>query len=240
MRIDQDVCVGCEQCVPYCPVSAINATEGKVTIDEDLCVECTTCLRSSHCPVDALIDSEDVDKWPRSIRKLFSDPSTTHPVTQVNGRGTEEVKTNDVTGIVKRGERAFCVEMGRPGVGAHLADVEKVTMALAALGVKFQERNPLYSLFKDKKTGEIIEDVKRERVLSMIIEFAVNPESIGKLMETIEEVSQKIETVFSLDCLVRVDPDGGIPVLHELKKIGYAVSPWLKMNMGLGRPLAKE
>ncbi len=240
MRIDQDVCVGCEQCIPYCPVGAIKATDERVTIDEGLCVECTTCRRSSHCPVDALIDSEKVNNWPRSIRTLFSDPSTTHQVTQVNGRGTEEVKTNDVTGIVKRGERAFCVEMGRPGVGAYLSDVEKVTMALAALGVKFQERNPLFSLFKDKQTGKILDEVKAERVLSMIIEFTISPESIGKLMKTIEEVSQKIDTVFSLDCLVRVEPDGEIPVIQELEKIGYAVSPWLKMNMGLGRPLAKE
>ncbi len=240
MRINEEICIGCEQCIPYCPVSAIKAAAQVVTIDEDMCVECTTCLRSSNCPVDAIVNSQNVDKWPRSVRKLFSDPSTTHKVTQVMGRGTEEVKTNDVTGIVKRGERAFCVEMGRPGIGAHFRDVEKVTMALAALGVEFQERNPVFSLIKNKKTGEIIEDVKGERVLSLIIEFMVNPENIRKLMETLEGVSKKIDTVFSLDCVCRVDPDGEVPVINELKQIGYEVSPWLKMNMGLGRPLSKE
>ena len=40
-----------------------------------------------------------------------------HESTGVEGRGTEEVKTNDVSGRVKMGEVGFTIELGRPGVG---------------------------------------------------------------------------------------------------------------------------
>lgn len=240
MEIREEICTGCEMCIPYCPVYAIKVTDPGVIIDRDMCVECGTCLRSSNCPVNAIENSPDVDEWPRSIRRLFSDPSTTHKVTQVMGRGTEEVKTNDVTGRVKKGERAFCVEMGRPGIGADFRDIEIVAMALASLDVEFEEKNPITSLMKNLKTGELIEDVKGERVLSLILEFKVKPEKIGKLMETLQEVSKKINTVFSVSCICRIDDDGKIPAIDEIERVGYQINPWTKMNMGLGKPLVKE
>ena len=42
--------------------------------------------------------------WPRIVRRAFSDPVVPHESTGVHGRGTEEVKTNDVSGRVKVGE----------------------------------------------------------------------------------------------------------------------------------------
>lgn len=240
MRIKEEKCTGCEICIPYCPVFAIKVSDRGIIIDEELCVECGTCLRSSNCPVDAIENSLDIDEWPRSIRKLFSDPSTTHKVTQVMGRGTEEVKTNDITGRVKRGERAFCVEMGRPGIGADFRDIEIVAKALATLEVEFEEKNPITSLMKNPRTGELVEDVMGERVLSLILEFKMEPDKIGKLMETLNDVSKKINTVFSVGCMCRIEPDGRIPAIDEIEREGYKVSPWLKMNMGLGKPLVKE
>jgi len=42
-------------------------------------------------------------------------PMVTHESTAVHGRGTEEVKTNDVSHRIKKGEVGLVVEFGRPG-----------------------------------------------------------------------------------------------------------------------------
>ena len=52
---------------------------------------------------------------PRSIRAAFSDPTVVHAGTGVGGRGTEEIKTNGVTGRLQEGEVGIVVEIGRPG-----------------------------------------------------------------------------------------------------------------------------
>ena len=67
------------------------------------------------CPTAAF--EPDELAWPRVVRRAFSDPRVPHESTGVEGRGTEEVKTNDVSGRVKVGEVGFTIEFGRPGVG---------------------------------------------------------------------------------------------------------------------------
>ena len=53
MRIDPDACIGCEQCIPYCPMGAIHLTdEGISEIEWDECVECGACV--SECPNEAM------------------------------------------------------------------------------------------------------------------------------------------------------------------------------------------
>ena len=74
MRIDEKECVGCRQCLVYCPMGAISMDEEAeaAMIDEDECVECGVCFRSRVCPVDAF--EEELHSWPRSIRAAFSNP----------------------------------------------------------------------------------------------------------------------------------------------------------------------
>jgi hypothetical protein len=62
------------------------------------------------------------------------------PGTGVGGRGTEEIKTNDVTGRIGEGEAGIVVELGRPGVGARIRDVERVAMALLRWAVSALQR----------------------------------------------------------------------------------------------------
>ena len=118
MKIDEKECVGCGQCLAYCPMGAINMDEDAdfAMIDEDECVECGVCFRSKVCPVDAF--EEEIHPWPRSIRAAFSNPLLVHKETRVPGRGTEEAKTNDVTGQFRKGFVGVTTEMGRPGLGA--------------------------------------------------------------------------------------------------------------------------
>lgn len=70
----------------------------------------------------------------RNISHFLSDPTETKATTGVPGRGTEEAKTNDVTGRTRIGEVGIAIDMGRPGIGVHMADAEKVAMAVAAAG----------------------------------------------------------------------------------------------------------
>ena len=132
------------------------------------------------------------------------------------------------------------VELGRPGTGARFRDVEKVTRAVSRHGVDFAAKNPVTSLMADPKTGKIVEEVLDEKVLSAIVEFTVPVEVLPSVLETLRGVSAEIDTVFSLDLISRVEPDGTVPAAGLLEALGASPSVNGKTNVGLGRPLAEE
>lgn len=182
MYINQKECIGCGTCQSFCPVGAISLFQGKAVIDEKVCLECGTCGRNNiiKCPTKAIHESSDVYELPKSISKYFSDPMAYHPETKVPGRGTEEVKTNDVTGRFRRGHVGIGIEVGRPSVGTTFEDVEKITKALCELDyINFEKDNPLFHLLKDPKKGIFHDHVRPRRVLSAIIEFAIPIEKMN-------------------------------------------------------------
>lgn len=265
MKIDKTKCVGCGNCTYICPMGAIylDPIDHRATIDADACVECYTCYRgmsTEHlypplirgirrflgffrlrfepepdvCPTAAFVPDEL--QWPRIVRRAFSDPQVPHESTGIHGRGTEEVKTNDVTNRVKQGEAGFVVEFGRPGVGARFYDIQKMTMALARLGVVFEPNNPVTHLMSDPKTGEIRKDILNEKVLSAIVEFKAKLTEVPVLLNEIEEVSKQLNTVVSLGVSTRCDENGDNPLEELLHKQGYQF--WRgKTNLGMGRAL---
>jgi NAD-dependent dihydropyrimidine dehydrogenase PreA subunit len=238
MRIDPDKCSGCGQCIPYCPVNAIALKETFAEIDYDGCVECANCIRCADCPTDAIYQQEL--EWPRIMRKVLSDVLATGTTTDLPGRGTEEMKTNDVTGRFKRGYAGIALEFGRPILGARLYDVEKVAMALGKLGVEFEKLNPTTGLMEDPATGKFKEEVRNERVMSLILEFTVELGKLPEVFKVLKKVSQEIDTVFSFDLITRVNPDGSFPTDKYVKESGLWLAPNGKTCVGLGRPLAKE
>jgi NAD-dependent dihydropyrimidine dehydrogenase PreA subunit len=242
MKIDKEKCIGCEACHPYCPVESIATIEsqGKPVseIIPDNCVECGACLRSEVCPTDA-IQTEELT-WPRSIRAAFSNPFAIHPLTKIRGRGTEEMKTNDVTGRFRHGFAGVAIEMGRPILGTTFRDLETVTMAIAKLEVEFEPQNPVTPLIVDKKTGKINEEVLEEKALTAIVEFVVESNRLKEVLETIKNVSNRIETVFSMSLISRVNKDGSIQNISIAKEAGFLPKLSVKTNVGLGRPLKEE
>ncbi len=236
MKIDPESCVACGLCLPYCPMGAISMDD-VAAIDQEKCVECGVCLRSGVCPVDCFI--EEIHPWPRSVRATFSNPLSEHKETRVPGRGTEEVKTNEVTGIYRRGFVGITTEMGRPGVGTHFRDVEKVAQALAKSGMKFADQNPVTYLMVDQATGKLNPEVLGEKVLSAMIEGVVAVENIPAVIKELRGVASQIDTVFSLDIITRLEPDGSVPWEKTLSDMGIAFSINGKGNLGLGRPLAE-
>lgn len=236
MRINDD-CIACGVCFFYCPVGAIQDRGDRMFIDEELCVECGVCRRNANCPTDAIFQPPESDVYPRVLRKEFSDPTVPHPHTRGFGRGTEEMKTNDVTGRFKRGFYGLALEFGRPGIATRLGEVEKATRALAAVGVHFEPQNPVFALMANPTTGEFKPEVRNERVLSAIVEVSFPCEKLPQVLAAVRQIAAQVDTVFSLDLITRFEPDGTIAVLPELKRLGFPARPNAKINLGLGKPL---
>lgn len=264
MRINTDKCVACGNCTYVCPMGAIyiDPVIKRATIDRDECVECYACYNGLSreglnptmvrtmrklfqmmrlrfdpepdvCPTSAFEPDELV--WPRVVRRAFSDPRVPHESTGVEGRGTEEVKTNDVSGRVKEGEVGFTIEFGRPGVGVRFRDIEKMSMRLAAVGVEFEKKNPVFTLMADAAKGTIREDILDEKVMSAILEIKTTVDRTEEIIRIVKEVEKDVDTVVVLGVGVRCDAKGEENVVAPiLEKLGYELHR-AKTNVGLGR-----
>lgn len=270
MYINPNKCVACGNCTYVCPMGAIyvDPASRRATVDRNECVECYACfhgLSQEHlnpplvrllrkafqfarlrfdpepdvCPTAAF--EPDKLEWPRVVRRAFSDPRVPHESTGVVGRGTEEVKTNDVTGRVKLGEFGMTVEFGRPGVGVWFRDIQRMAWALAKVeGVTFEKKNPVTSLMTDVATGTLRDDILEEKVMSAIIEIKSTVDKLEEVIRVVRETEQHLDTVVSLGVGVRCDEQGEDPiVLPLLEKLGYRVHRG-KTNVGLGRAAAAE
>jgi ferredoxin len=243
MLINREKCNGCGRCVPYCPMNAIllhkkdkkSGLSAYAEIIRDECVECTVCFRSGGCPTHAI--QEEELGWPRILRKAFSNPVYTHKGTDIPGRGTEEMKTNDVTGRFPDGFIGFGLEFGRPGIGTRFRETEKAIKKLLPLGVKLEPHNPLTELIDNPDTGALKKEVLDEKVLSAIVEGIIPIQMCREVFEVIKEIAKEIDTVFSLDIIGKVGPDKTIPAIQVMKSAGLSRAINGKVNLGLGRPL---
>lgn len=237
MRINLEKCVGCMECVPFCPEEAILIAKGKCMVNEHRCVECYACLRAKICPAAAL---EKVPlEWPRILRHVFSSvPAVYEGLGIYGGRGSEGMNTNDITGRFRHGEVGFIVDVGRPGVGTTFEDVEKISMAVAKVGVEFEQMNPVTKLMTDKNTGRFRNDIKRERIRSCELEFKAKENKLLPIINALKDISKLVNTVFSVGCISKCRPDGTIPVKTMLEEAGISYRPNGKTNIGLGHPLA--
>ena len=264
MKINPDKCVACGNCTYVCPMGAIyiDPTIRRATVNRDECVECYACfngLSQEHlnptlvrftrkmfqlmrvrfepepdvCPTAAFEPEELV--WPRVVRRAFSDPRVPHESTGVEGRGTEEVKTNDITGRVGVGEVGFTIEFGRPGVGVWMREIQVMCVRLGEIGVAFEKRNPITSLMTDPARGILREDILGEKLMSAIVEIKVPVERTEEIIRLVWEVEKELDTVVALGVGTRCDADGEDHVVAPiLERLGYKLER-AKTNTGLGR-----
>ena len=268
MLISETKCVACGNCIPICPVGAIHidSKRNRATVNQDECVECYTCFRGMSvehlnpwmvrtirgllklvrlrfepepdvCPT-AAIEPQELT-WPRVVRRAFSDPLVSHESTGVHGRGTEEVKTNDVTGRVKEGEAGFTVEFGRPSIGVRFRDIQLVTRALAKMGLQFEDRNPVTHMMTDRSTGQLREDILNEKILSAIVELKTTLDEVPRILKRLNEVSKELDTVISVGVATRCGSQGQNALEDLLREHGYDFLRG-KTNLGLGRALTVQ
>lgn len=238
MKINIEDCVGCKTCLDYCNVGAISMNGDVAEVDQGVCVECWVCYRNQVCSEDCF-EPTPLTSYGDTFKHVLSDPSETSQGTGIPGRGTEESKTNDVTGRFGKGVYGICIDMGRPGVGAYLRDVEKVAMAVSAAGVRFAgpSETPLAALMTDGRTGKLREDLLDVHVLSVIVEGSCRREGLGKVIEAIQVVEKEIDTVFSLGIVSMLGEDNDEPLMDTLEKYDIPRPERAKVNVGLGRPL---
>ena len=264
MVISEKKCVACGNCVAICPMGAIyvDQTRNRAMINEDACVECGTCFRGMStenlnptmvrairkvarffrfrfepepdvCPTGAFEMNEL--EMPRLIRQIFSDPVVEHKSTGIKGRGTEEVKTNDVSSRISTGEVGYTIEFGRPGVGVRFSDIQEMTRMLAKQpGIVFEKNNPITHLMTDAAKGDLRKDILDEKILSAIVEIKTRIDEVGRVLELVEEVSERIDTVIAIGISTRCDEGEDAMLAPLLDKLGYYYSR-AKTNMGLGR-----
>jgi hypothetical protein len=240
----------------------VDQSLNRAVVDQDECVECYTCfngMSKEHlnpsvvrtlralfkmmrlrfdpepdvCPTSALEPQELV--WPRVVRRAFSDPRVPHESTGVQGRGTEEVKTNDISGRVQPGEVGFTIEFGRPGIGVRFHEIQRMTQALAKAGIGLEARNPVTSLLSDPATGTIREDILNEKILSAIVEVKVPISRMEEIIQIVRQVEKQVDTVIALGVGARCEEDGeDREIIAELRRLGYEPER-AKTNIGLGR-----
>ena len=240
----------------------VDPETNRSTINQDECVECGTCYRGMSqeklnptivrairgiaktlrlrfepepdvCPTSAFV-MNDLE-MPRLVRRVFSDPVVEHKSTGIKGRGTEEVKTNDVNPRVAVGEVGYTIEFGRPGVGVRFRHIQEMTRELAKLGVAFEKKNPVTHLMKDVSTGDLREDILDEKILSAIVEIKTTVAETSGVLDVIDRVNRRIDTVTALGISTRCDEDGEDRLLGPLlDELGYSYHR-AKTNMGLGR-----
>lgn len=239
----------------------VDHAKNRAMINDDACVECGTCYRGMStenlnptmvravrkvarffrfrfepepdvCPTGAFEMNEL--EMPRLIRQIFSDPVVEHTSTGIKGRGTEEVKTNDVSLRVNTGEVGYTIEFGRPGVGVRFFEIQEMTRTLAKEGVTFEKNNPITHLMIDHSRGDLRTDILQEKILSAIVEIKTRIDQVERVLDLVEEVNERIDTVIAVGISTRCE-DGEDKILAPLlDKLGYYYAR-AKTNMGLGR-----
>lgn len=237
MKIDAETCSGCGVCIDYCPVNCIHEADGACEIDQDECVECGVCRNVEVCPTDSFFMPKESLEYPRAIRMQFSDPSCEHPGLKAWGRGTEEAKTNDVTGKFGRDDYGLLFEFGRPGTGTRFTEIQKITEIVCRLGVEILIDNPVNALLADKSTGAIRPEFLNEKILSAILEIKIRRNRLQEVLDAVLPRLAELDTVVSVGLVTRFEDDGSLPVIAELESRGIPVRPNAKINVSLGLPL---
>ena len=87
----------------------------------------------------------------------------------------------------------------------------------------------------DKSTGDLREDILNEKILSAIVEIKTTIDQVPAVLDAVQQVNRKIDTVTAVGISTRCDEEGEDKLLSPmLDELGYSYHR-AKTNMGLGR-----
>jgi len=64
-------------------------------------------------------------------------------------------------------------------------------------------------------------------------------EKLPETLKVLKKVAEEVDTVFTVEVITKVPPEGDIPLIPILEKLGFWYSINSKNNMGLGEPAFK-
>ena len=109
----------------------------------------------------------------------------------------------------------------------------------AGIGYKLAEENPVTHFMADKTTGKLRDDVLGEKATSAIIEGKCKLEMLPRALLALKEAAEKVESVFTVEVITKVTPEGEVPTKAVLDELGIWYSVNSKNNLGLGLPAYK-
>ena len=111
---------------------------------------------------------------------------------------------------------------------------------MAGAGVTLHPGSSVETIMTHVQTGKIRDDVLGERALCVMIHGRVDNSGLKEVLLVIKRVAAKIDTVFSLSVVNRLEEDSGAAAIRIAEEAGFQVSPHAKVNVGLGRRLEGE
>jgi hypothetical protein len=148
-------------------------------------------------------------------------------------------KLNEVHHRISSESIAVVVEVGRPGVGTSMRDVDAICRALAASGVSFDPGSSVTGLMVDVAAGTLQPDVLDERVMHAMIHYSCSRDQLLASIEALKEVANRVHTVFSVGFSTPVDNRNDRLAGAIADEAGLPLKPHAKTNVGLG-PRRKE
>jgi len=69
VRLDEDKCKGCINCIKHCPTEAIRVRNGKAAINNKFCIDCSECIQicENHAKVPIVDHLVDMDRFKYTI-----------------------------------------------------------------------------------------------------------------------------------------------------------------------------
>lgn len=229
MKVNSE-CIGCRDCLPYCPQRAISMNpEDRAEIDRYRCVECGLCFDTDICPVSAF--EEDHDEL-AELKKRFGRLLSGFPGGKKAGRGGGfgfDVKTNDVTKKIPSGKVSMRFELGRPVGGIKLGEVVALQERLIDSGWSPNMGARYQSLFD----AGFPQDILEHHILSSIFEFILKPEDIPILVGEAKRNAMDEGLWMTVNVVGLAETIDHL--LTILKSSGIETEPAAKVNLGLGR-----
>ena len=104
------------------------------------------------------------------------------------------------------------------------------------LPAQLADENPVTHFMADKTTGKLRDDVLNEKATSAIIEGKCKLEKLPEALRALQEAAKKVESVFTVEVITKVTPEGEIPIKPVLEEMGIWYSLNSKNNLGIGEP----